>query len=41
MTQLLYTEPELYTEQEYARPHEVDGRRLHGGFDADGRYVSP
>ncbi|MFP6837237.1 MAG: hypothetical protein VB948_14160 [Pseudomonadales bacterium] len=41
MTQLRYTEAELYTEQEYARPHEVDSRRLHGGFDADGRYVSP
>ncbi|MCZ6710089.1 MAG: hypothetical protein O7B25_06990 [Gammaproteobacteria bacterium] len=41
MTQLRYTEAELNTEQEYARPHQVDGRRLHGGFDADGRYVPP
>ncbi len=37
----VYSEAELYSEHNYARPHEVDGQTLHGGFDADGRYVPP
>jgi hypothetical protein len=38
---LVYTEAELLRSHEYARPHEEAGRRLHGGFDADGRYLPP
>ncbi len=41
MNQLVYTEEELYAEHDYAIPHERDGVRLHGGFDAQGRYVPP
>jgi len=36
-----FTEAALYTEHEYARSQEIDGRRLHGGFDAAGHYVPP
>ena len=28
-------------EHDYARPQLVAGRRVHGGFDAEGRYLSP
>jgi hypothetical protein len=38
---LAYRPEELLREHAYARPHEEAGRRLHGGFDADGAYVSP
>jgi hypothetical protein len=41
MTQLLYTEAELLAEHPYARPQIEAGYRLHGGFDAAGRYLSP
>lgn len=41
MTQLIYSEAELYSEHDHSRPHEIAGRRLHGGFDAEGRYVPP
>ena len=41
MAKLRYTEEELLREDDYAQPHVVGGRRLHGGFDAAGRYVSP
>ncbi len=41
MAQLVYSEAELYSEHSYDRPHEIGGRRLHGGFDAEGRYVPP
>ncbi len=41
MAQLVYSEEELYSEHRYDRPHEIGGRRLHGGFDAEGRYVPP
>ena len=41
MTQLVYSEQELYADHDYARPHVEDGRRLHGGFDADGNYLPP
>jgi hypothetical protein len=29
------------SDHDYARPHEAMGHRLHGGFDADGNYISP
>lgn len=41
MTQLVYTEAELLREHDHAAPHVVEGRRLHGGFTADGRYQPP
>src|SRR5690348_15150853 len=41
MTELLFTEAELLAEHTYARPQIEAGYRLHGGFDADGTYVSP
>jgi len=37
----VYSEAELLSEHAYARPHEIAGVRCHGGFDADGTYVSP
>ena len=39
--QLSYTEDELMSEHDYAEPHLADGRRLHGGFMADGSYQPP
>lgn len=41
MTRLIFSEEELYSEQPYAELHVRDGVRLHGGFDAGGRYVPP
>ncbi len=41
MARLTYTEDELLQSHSFARPHVVAGRRLHGGFDEDGRYMSP
>ena len=41
MTKFVYSEAELFSEHPFASPHVADGRRLHGGFDASGRYVSP
>jgi hypothetical protein len=41
MTQLVYSEEELLREHAYAAPYVVAGRRIHGGLDAEGRYVSP
>ncbi|MDJ0868283.1 MAG: hypothetical protein QNK03_19410 [Myxococcota bacterium] len=41
MTQLVYTPEELLRSHDCARPHEVAGHRLHGGFDAAGRYLPP
>ncbi|MEZ5559120.1 MAG: hypothetical protein R3E86_11360 [Pseudomonadales bacterium] len=41
MAQLAYSHDELYSDHEYARRHEIDGQRLHGGFDAAGHYVPP
>lgn len=41
MTKLTYTEEELFRSHDYARPHEIGGQRLHGGFDAQGNYVPP
>jgi hypothetical protein len=38
---LILTREELLTSHAYARPQIEAGYRLHGGFLADGRYVSP
>ncbi len=38
---LKYTREEIMAENDYARPHEAAGYRLHGGFDEAGRYVTP
>ena len=40
-TQLRFSEEELLAEQDYAEAHVVGDQRLHGGFDADGRYLPP
>lgn len=39
--QLRYSRDELMSSHAYARPHEEVGYRLHGGFDANGEYISP
>ena len=39
--QLKFDREELLSEDDYARPQVEAGRRLHGGFDANGDYVSP
>lgn len=41
MSQLVYTREELLRSHAWARPQVVAGHRLHGGFDADGRYFPP
>jgi hypothetical protein len=41
MTQLVYSEADLMAEHVYAVPQVVAGRRMHGGFLADGRYQPP
>ncbi|MBS0411337.1 MAG: hypothetical protein JSR86_15575, partial [Proteobacteria bacterium] len=38
---LRYTRDEIMSSHDYVRPHEAAGYRLHGGFTADGAYVSP
>ena len=38
---LVFTEEELLSQHDYAEPHVVMGKRLHGGFLADGRYQPP
>jgi NAD(P)-dependent dehydrogenase (short-subunit alcohol dehydrogenase family) len=38
---LSYTREELLADHDYAAPQVEVGYRLHGGFDADGAYVSP
>ena len=38
---LVYTETELMSNHDYAKPHVIGGRRMHGGFDANGTYVPP
>ena len=39
--QLTFTTTELLSEHDYATSHTVGEQRLHGGFDAAGRYVPP
>jgi hypothetical protein len=41
MSKLSYTEEELFRSHDYARPHEIGGHTLHGGFDAEGNYIPP
>ena len=41
MSQLRYSQDELMSDVDCARPQVIGGRRMHGGFDADGRYVPP
>lgn len=41
MAQLVWSEAELFSEHDYAEPHVVAGRRLHGGFLSDGAYQPP
>ena len=41
MSQLVYTEAEIYSDHKFARLHEIDGRRMHGGFAANGDYIPP
>lgn len=41
MTALRYSEDELMKDHDYTTPQIVAGHRLHGGFDAQGRYLSP
>ncbi len=38
---LVYSREELLREHDYAAPCVIAGRRIHGGLDADGRYLSP
>ncbi len=41
MTKLVWRREEILADHAYAQPHIEAGYRLHGGFDADGNYVSP
>jgi hypothetical protein len=41
MSGLRFTRDELLRSHEGLAPHVVAGHRLHGGFDAEGRYVPP
>ena len=41
MTELIFEEAYLLSNHDYARPHVIDGRRIHGGFEANGTYVPP
>ncbi len=38
---LAYTRDELMAEHDYAEPHVIAGRRMHGGFLTDGTYTPP
>ncbi|MCP4793893.1 MAG: hypothetical protein GY882_11270 [Actinomycetia bacterium] len=37
----MFTEEQILSEHDYARPHVEAGYRLHGGFDANDSYISP
>jgi hypothetical protein len=41
VARLVYSRDELLQSHDYARPQTEGGRRLHGGFDAEGRYLPP
>lgn len=41
MTTLRFSQDELMRSHDYAVPHLEGGRRLHGGFAADGSYIPP
>lgn len=38
---LRWSREELMANHDYAKPHEEAGYALHGGFSADGAYLSP
>lgn len=38
---LVYSREEILADHAYAQPHVEAGYRLHGGFDAQGNYISP
>ena len=37
----VFSEADLYSDHDYASLHEVQGQRMHGGFDAQGNYQPP
>ena len=39
--QLTYSKEELLTEYDYHKLHTIEGKRLHGGFDEQGKYIPP
>ncbi len=41
MTRRLYSEVDLLRSHDYARPQIENGTLMHGGFDAEGKYLSP
>lgn len=41
MAKLTYTREEIMADSDYAQPQMEAGYRLHGGFDAAGKYISP
>jgi hypothetical protein len=41
MAKLVYTSEEILANHPYATLHDEAGYRLHGGFDAAGKYISP
>lgn len=41
MAKLNYRYEEIMADHPYAKPHVVMGEKLHGGFDAQGNYISP
>ena len=41
MPKLIYSADEILADHPYAKPHVEEGYKLHGGFDADGNYISP
>jgi len=41
VSELIFDDAYLLSNHDYARPHVIDGRRIHGGFDAAGVYVPP
>ena len=41
MTKLAYSREQLLRSHPYASPHVENDQRLHGGFDAEGRYLPP
>ncbi|MBV1876538.1 MAG: hypothetical protein KUG79_02735 [Pseudomonadales bacterium] len=41
MTQLVFSYDEIMSDQSYAEEHIVMGKKLHGGFDENGTYMTP
>jgi hypothetical protein len=41
MARLSYSTAEILADHPYAKPHLEAGYKLHGGFDAEGHYISP